>query len=131
MTYEEMMRMIQTGGDNAGLQQDMARQLEQAKALQGQAPQMRQAGNVAVAPHWMEMLGMMARENAAKKMRDSADVTGRQINQNKQAQFAKLLQSMQMGQPSAPAAGPGFQLPKPQGMGITDAPSGGGLNYGM
>jgi hypothetical protein len=116
-SYEELMAMIGLGGDNAGLEAQMAQQQAQAQALRSDAPQMRQAGRVNVAPHWMEMLGGLAKNNVANQKSQQAMQTQQQIAQNKQAQYAQMLRMMQAQQPSAPPAGPGFQIPQPQSPG--------------
>jgi hypothetical protein len=111
MTYEQMMEMIGLGGQNSDLEAQIAQQRAQAEALRIGAPEMRQAGRVAVAPHWMEMLGGLARNKVAGDLDKGAMSSNTAMNANKQAQFAQLLRAMSGGQSSAPG-GPGFQLPQ-------------------
>lgn len=106
MTEDEYMRMMQLGSENQALQAQIA----QAQALSGR-PEMRSAGRITKAPHWMEYLGSMANSRAVNNSQDKM-----RKNQDLQNQMfmAMLLKSQQPQAPvtGEPAAGNGFQPPR-------------------
>ena len=106
--------MIGQGEQTGNLEDQIKRQLAQAEALRGaEAPQMRNAGRVMVAPHPLELLGSLAKVNVGRQLEDQAATGQRDIRAIKQQQFAALLRQMAGGgQPMEPA-GPGLQLPRP------------------
>ena len=119
MTYEQMMAMIGQGGENEDLQNQIDMQMRQAEMLRGgAAPRGRQAGNVFVAQHPMEMIGGLAQQYVGQQMQNRAQEGQKQMTANKQAQYASLLKSLSGGGGSPPpAAGPGFAIPRPQSPG--------------
>lgn len=113
MNYDEMMAMIGGGQESGNLEDQIKMQLEQAAALRkGNAPQMRQAGNVMVAPHPLELLGGLAKEYSGQRLQNKAQEGQKSVRAIQQKQFADYLRSMAGGQSTQSPAGNGFQLPK-------------------
>lgn len=110
--------MLALGMDNAQIDEAIQAQMMQAKYLrEGNRPQMRNVGNVSVAPHWLEMLGGLSREGqAAKKLREVE--TSRQTrSQNTRQQQELMLRALLGSTPPQPAQGPGLMpRPSPEGM---------------
>lgn len=113
ISYEELMQMLQLGGETEGLDAQMKQQLAQAEQLRGGgAPQMRQAGRMMVAPHPMELLGGLAKQFAAVKMAKDAETTSGQIRSKKGTQNQMLLKAlMQQQGMDQPNAGQGLVMP--------------------
>lgn len=113
MTYEEMMAMIGGGQESGNLEDQIKMQLEQAASLRkGNTPQMRQAGNVMVAPHPLELLGGLAKEFAGQNLQNQAQASQKSVRGIQQKQFADYLRALAGGQAPQEPAGNGFQMPK-------------------
>jgi hypothetical protein len=123
LTPEEYEQLAALTTQNAELDQQMKLQMAQANAMrQGTMPQMRQAGRIATAPHWLEMLGGLAREKTAGDLQRAALSNATKMSQNTARQNRDWAGKMYgWGQPSAPmqeAGGTGTLNPQatPQGM---------------
>lgn len=116
LTLEQYQELLALGGQNADLDQQMKMQLAQAKMMrEGGAPQMREVGRVTVAPHWLELVGGLAKQKVAGDIDKQAMMTGqtRQANVNKQNEM--IMRGILGGTPQASTAqGPGLRLPKPR-----------------
>lgn len=113
LTPEEYAQLLSMGGENTDLDMQMQMQMAQAKAMrQGNAPQMKQAGRVAVAPHWLELLGGLARERAGQIQQDKATASGKQRTANTGAQNALVLRGIlgnRKPEPAPFAFGSGYE----------------------
>lgn len=109
MTKEEYDQLLGLGNENALLEDDIRRQLLQAENLRAQPMEMRQAGRVAVAPHWMELLGNLARERASQVSRDKAQGSSEKRRANQAAQNAMIVAAITRQPPAPPQiVGPGI-----------------------
>ncbi len=73
LTPEEYQKLLDLGNQNMGLDNQIAMQQKQADMLrQGNRPDMRQAGRLTVAPHWMELVGGLAREGVGNRVANQA-----------------------------------------------------------
>lgn len=99
-TFEEYQRLLDLGTLNAEDAAKLKLILSQAEALQGnaQAPRSRQAGNVVVPPHWMEMVGGLAQQGAAVNKQKQAQQMMEQQRMNQQKQQALMLKMLGAGQ---------------------------------
>lgn len=105
LTPEEYRQLLTLGGENTDLDSQIAMQLAQAEAMRGQSPQMRQAGRVSVAPHWMELFGQLAKERASQIQRGKAAEGTKSRTKNTQAQNDLILKGILGGRPPAPPQG--------------------------
>lgn len=113
MNYDEMMAMIGGGQESGNLEDQIKMQLEQAASLRkDNTLKMRQAGNVMVAPHALELLGGIAKEYAGQKLQARAQESQKSVRAIQQKQFADYLRALAGGQAPQEPAGGGFQLPK-------------------
>ena len=102
MTVKEYEALLSAGNANAALDPKIKQQMLMAEYLRkGNAPAARQAGNVYVAPNWMELAGGLAREYAANKQQNAALQALQAQQTNKQVQQALMLKAL-MGQAPAP-----------------------------
>jgi len=115
LTPEEYQQLLTLGQDNALMGDELKQQLAIAEQLrQGNAPQMRNAGRATVAPHWMELLGGLAREKSSYDRMGQAQQTRKGMQGNMNAQHALMLRALGAGaqQPApGPTAGTGFMPP--------------------
>ena len=99
MTYEEYMKLLDLGSENQGLSDQIAMQLEQAKALrEGAAPEMRTAGRVAVAPHWLELAGGLAQTYVGERKRNEAMAGLAKQRENTQSQNSAVVRALTRAQ---------------------------------
>lgn len=113
MNYDEMMAMIGGGQESGNLEDQIKMQLEQAASLRkDNTLNMRQAGNVMVAPHVLELLGGIAKEYAGQKLQARAQESQKSVRAIQQKQFADYLRALAGGQAPQEPAGNGLQLPK-------------------
>ena len=119
LTPEEYQQLLDLGGQNEEAQQLMVQQQRQAQGLrQGNRPQMRNAGNMNVAPHWLELAGGLAKEYQAGKLDKGVAASTKEQAMRKQQQNAMMLRALMGQQQQAPqGTGPGMMLPgmKPPG----------------
>lgn len=115
MQEEEMLRLIQLGSQNAGLDDQIKQQMAMAAIMrEGNAPQMRYAGRMVRAPHWMELLGGLAREKTAgdldKQVRTSQETQRGNIMAQNEA-ILRALMAQRQAQQEQPNAAPGILMP--------------------
>lgn len=109
LTPDQYAMLLQLGGDNAGLQDDIKRQMAQADQLRmTELPGMRGNGRVQVAPHALELLGGLARNWKAGELGKSSADLQKQANQNTNQQNMMIMQGILRGQ--------GQQRPMPAGL---------------
>lgn len=117
LEQEAMRQMLALGEQNAQLDPQIAQQQAMAERLRVGAPQMRDAGRLVKAPHWLELLGNMAQNGVAMKKDKKVASLQRERGANTALQnqmfMAQLLRQQQGQQPQQEIAGPGMQLPKP------------------
>lgn len=96
--YEELLRL---GGQNEDAAQQMKQQQAQANLLRqnGQMPDMRRAGRMAVAPHWMELLGSLASQKVATDIDKKVSGTMAEQTARKQQQNAIILRQLMQQAP--------------------------------
>lgn len=115
LTPEEYQKLLELAGQNDELAQQLAVQMQQAKNMREgvQSPQLRQAGRVVVAPHWMEALGGIAQQGAIARKDRSMEENRRKQANNRSLQNQMIMQSiLKSTQPPPTVAGPGLMPPK-------------------
>jgi hypothetical protein len=123
MLEEEAMRqMLALGAQNAQIDPQIAQQQAMADRLRVGAPEMRHAGRLVKAPHWLELLGNMAQNGVAmskdKKVMGLQREKGANTDLQNQMFMAHLLRQQQAArQQPQEIAGPGMQLPQPKAPG--------------
>lgn len=82
MTYEQYMELLNLGSENQGIDDAVALQLAQAKAIRPAPLEMRGNARIQTAPHWLELAGGLAQQYASKKLQDKSlgDLTKRRGN---------------------------------------------------
>jgi hypothetical protein len=136
-----MMELIMQGQTAGAEQKGIDRQLKQAEAMRGQAPQMVQGGRVQTAPHWLDVAGSLGTEYAGNQMGKKAEQRQKDLGASTAAQNQKLLEllgRMQQQkaapppmQPVMPGAGGGINPGMPMGQGMRPSAAGQGLSAGM
>lgn len=132
--YEKQKELLGLGTQNANLEDAIKMQMAQAAALRhGGAPQLREAGKLVVAPHWMELLGSLAKEKVAGDLSRSSSakqaIMRGNENTQKEALLAALYKQQQMAQPNA---APGMLTPGlPGGQATGMVPGQGSPGEGM
>lgn len=113
MDAEEYQRLLALGSENQGLDDAIKMQMAQAAAMRhGGAPQLREAGKLVVAPHWMELLGSLAKEKVAGDLSRSSADKQRAMRGNTQTQNEAILRAiLGQGQQPQPNAAPGVLTP--------------------
>lgn len=112
MTPEEYQMLLQLGTDNSDLQETIKMQLAQAEALRrGGGLGMRDAGRMTVAPHWLELVGQLAREGVAYNKQESALADRKKMGANTQMQNNLIMQGI-LARPKAQPAPFSFQAPQ-------------------
>lgn len=102
LTTAEYGALVSAGNENARLDPKIKQQMMLAEYLRkGNAPQGRQAGAVFAPPHWMELVGGLAREWAANKQGKAAQGAQAAQQKQKELQQAILLRSI-LGQAPLP-----------------------------
>lgn len=109
MSEHELIQMIMLGQQNAGLEDEIQRQQAMADQLRTDAPEMRQAGRVTVAPNIMEYVGGMAKNFASGQLGQQAAAGKKQVIGNQQTQMIDFLKALTQKQ-STPAPQP--QMPQ-------------------
>lgn len=110
LTPEEYAHLLQLGGINQGLAEQIKMQMEQSKHLRvDHLGNGRDFGRVTVAPHWMEVIGGLARNKAAQQKDDQVLRTQGNVNANQQIQYAMILKDIIAKRRAAQAA----QTPNP------------------
>jgi len=95
LSEEEYRMLREYGALNEDADRQMQQQMAMAKMLrQGNAPQMRQAGGIAKAPHWLELIGGLAREKAAGMQDKQAGITSSQMARRKQQQNEMVMRGL-------------------------------------
>jgi hypothetical protein len=123
MTKEEYDKLLGLGNENVLLEDEIRRQLLQAENLRAMPMEMRQAGRVTVAPHWMELLGNLARERASQISRDKAkgEQEKRRANTAEQNAMVAAILSRSAAPAAAEPVGPGL-MPGAGGEGLKTRP---------
>jgi hypothetical protein len=122
LTPEQYAELLRLGQENAGLEGESARMLEQAQALRAGPLEMRGSGRIQTAPHFLELFGNLAREKSSGDVRAEAEKKKKGILANTQSQQALMLRALAANSqpPSAPPVGPGMGLPQgPSNQGMT------------
>jgi hypothetical protein len=110
--YEELLRL---GGQNEEAASQMKIQSQQAQMLRrnGQMPDMRQAGRLTVAPHWLELVGNLASQKVAgdidKKMQGSLTEQAARKQQQNAIILRQMMQQAPQQQLTQGIAMPGAQ----------------------
>ncbi len=117
LTPEQYQQLLDLGGENSDLATQMQMQMAQAKALRPEAPQMRQVGNVARAPHWMELIGGLAQAKTSNDLNAAAMATGKKQTANRGTQNNLIMQGLFKGNGDQTDGGGfnGLLSPKPRG----------------
>lgn len=119
LTAQEYAEIVAAGQRSAALDPKIKQQMMAAEYLRkGNRPEGRMAGNVYVAPHWLETAGGLAREYAANKRDNQVQQAIQQQQMEKQAQQALMLKAI-LGrtQQAAPM--------EPEGQGLRPGAQGG------
>ena len=124
MDMAEALRLIGLGNDNMGLEDAIKQQMAQAQFMrEGGVPEMRHAGRVSVAPHWMELLGGLARQKVAGDLTKSASSDQAKMRGNTLDQNNSILRAiMQQQAIQQPPGGTGI-LPGASGQGMQPPPN--------
>jgi hypothetical protein len=120
LTMEQYQQLLALGSENEGLDQEIAMQLAQAKAMRDRgAPQLRDAGTFKMAPGALETLGGIASQGGAAFMDSKAKEGMKSRSNNTSAQNNMLLQAILSGaQQPQPLGGTGLLPPTGQGQGL-------------
>ena len=99
LTPEQYAQLLQMGGENSDLQDEIKRQMAQAEMLRmNELGGMRGNGRVQVAPHALELLGGLARNWKAGELGKSSAATQKAVNENTQKQNMMIMQGILRGQ---------------------------------
>lgn len=115
LTPEDYAKLLQLGTDNAGLENAVRMQMAQAQYMRPQPLEMRGNSRVQRAPHWMELIGNLAREKATQNLIQKSVTAQQQQVGNSQLQNQMILRALMArnAPPTIPAptaiAGPGLQ----------------------
>lgn len=112
LTPEEYQALLQAGVSNAELDAIMQMQMAQANQLRTGAPEMRGNSRVQMAPHWLEMVGGLARNKVAGDKEQAALATKKQMVQNTGNQNQLLLKAL-MSQAGGVGTGGTGEMPQP------------------
>ena len=121
-----MMELIMQGQTAGAEQKGIDRQLKQADAMRGQAPQMGGNGRVQTAPHWLDLAGSLGTEYAGRKMGQRGEQRQKDLGSQTAAQNQKLLELLARMQQQKSMPPPPPVVPGGGGMNPT-APMGQGL----
>lgn len=110
MEMAEALRLLGLGSENQGLDDSIRQQMAQAQFMrEGSVPQMRDAGRVVRAPHWLEMLGGLAKQKVAGDLTRSAQQGMAKQRGNTLEQNRAILQAiMRQQQTPEPPGGTGI-----------------------
>lgn len=117
LTPEEYQQLLALGARNTDLEDQIMMQMQQAKAMQAQAPQSQQYGRVVVPPNMLNLLGGLAMQKSSMDWDRAATASKQQRTQNISAQNSKILEAILRSKqpvPSTEPAGSGFMPPKPK-----------------
>jgi chaperonin cofactor prefoldin len=109
LTPEEYALLLSLGTDNQQLSDAIKMQMHQAEQLRAEAPQMRRAGRVVMAPTAMELLGGLAQNKSSYDLQRGALENQKRsaatTNQQNQMMMQALLRGRQPQQ-AAPTPAP-------------------------
>lgn len=113
MTMEEYLKMMGLGSENQGIDDAVKMQMEQARAMRPDAPQLREAGRTVVAPGILETLGKLAQSGVSNSLMNKSVQGMAQKRANAMTQNEMLMRAIMGQQPPQPVqnAAPGQMTP--------------------
>ena len=123
LTLEELQQLLELGGQNDEASALLNMQKAQANRLrQGNTLQARDTGRVTVPPHWMELVGGLAREKVASDIDKKMEQSSKDQAMRRQQQNALMLRGLMNNQQqrAAPSVdtGLGMMLPNQRSPGV-------------